>query len=64
MSRCNHCSHRFSWDCEDWRPSNHVLCKDFELDFSTLDVKFRESIQKLFMDEHEHYTTVSEWEEI
>ena len=53
MSRCDYCENRFTWDCEDFRLSNDVICKDFELDFSTLSKKQKKAVQKILMHQEE-----------
>lgn len=47
--RCDHCKYRFSWDCEYYRVSNDYICDRFDLDFSTLTEREKESIQRRLM---------------
>ena len=47
--RCDHCEHRFSWDCEGFRVSNDCICDRFDLDFDTLTEREKESIQRRLM---------------
>lgn len=49
MSRCDHCTQRFTWDCEDWRPADNVMCDNFELDWKTLSPKFKEIAQEVLI---------------
>jgi hypothetical protein len=49
MMRCDHCKYRFSWDCEYYRVSNDYICDRFDLDFSTLTEREKESIQRRLM---------------
>ena len=53
MSRCDHCRGRNSWDCDDpyYRVSEHNMCENFDLDFSTITDEQKETIQKIIMNE-------------
>ena len=49
MSRCDYCEYLNSWDCEDYRVSNDVMCGDFKLDFDALSDKEKKRVQKYLM---------------
>lgn len=48
--RCDHCEYRGSWDCDDHRLRDSVLCASFKLDFSTLSERQKREIQWRLMD--------------
>ena len=53
MTVCEHCRHRYSWDCDDGLPYPRKGCEDFELDFSTLSTKQQKAIRKILSQEDE-----------
>ena len=62
MSRCEHCSCRNSWDCEDgyYRVSDNNLCDNFKLDFDTLSRKQQRGIQKSLMSKEDPF--IEDWD--
>ena len=57
MERCDYCEYRNSWDCEDGKVSNCVMCENFKLDFDTLSNAQKREVQRRLMDVQED----SEW---
>lgn len=49
--RCDHCEYRYSWDCEDYKLSDSVLCESFKLDFYSLSESQKREIQKRLMEQ-------------
>lgn len=49
--RCEYCTYRCSWDCEDYWISDSHMCKDFKLDFDALSESQKKAIQKQLMGE-------------
>ena len=52
MSRCDYCSCRNGWECDDeyYRVSDRNFCDNFKLDFDTLSDKQKRIIQKNLME--------------
>lgn len=55
MTRCDYCSCRNSWDCEDefYRVSPDAMCDNFKLDYDRLTTKQQETIQRILIAESE-----------
>ncbi len=53
MQRCDYCSYKNSWDCDDGynRISNDVICENFKLDYDLLNNKQKKTIQRILMNE-------------
>lgn len=49
--RCDYCIYRNSWECEDWQVSDDYICREFKLDYDTLNRKQQVAIQKRLMGE-------------
>lgn len=49
MTRCDYCEYRNSWDCEDDRKPDNILCDYFKLDFKTLSKKQRKALQMFIL---------------
>ena len=49
MNRCDHCEYRNSWDCEDYKTPDELLCDRFRLDYDTLTFKQKKTVQHYFM---------------
>ena len=56
MSRCDYCSCRNGWECDDeyYRVSDRNFCDNFKLDFDTLSDEQKRIIQENLM-EHTCY---------
>lgn len=52
MSRCDYCSCRNGWECDDeyYRVSDRNFCDNFKLDFDTLSNKQKRIIQENLME--------------
>ena len=52
MSRCDYCSCRNGWECDDeyYRVSDRNFCDNFKLDFDTLSDKQKRIIQENLME--------------
>lgn len=52
MSRCDYCSCRNGWECDDeyYRVSDRNFCDNFKLDFYTLSDKQKRIIQENLME--------------
>ena len=52
MSRCDYCSCRNGWKCDDgyYRVSDRNFCDNFKLDFDTLSDKQKRIIQENLME--------------
>lgn len=48
--RCEHCTYRYTWDCEDCWISDNSMCENFKLDFDTLTNAQKKEIQKRLME--------------
>ena len=55
MGVCEHCTYRYSWDCDDGLPYPKRGCEDFKLDFETLTKKQQKAIRKILAREDEDY---------
>lgn len=49
MSRCDYCTQRFTWDCEDCRVSDNDSCDSFCLDWNTLSNDAKDRLQEWIM---------------
>lgn len=49
MIRCDYCEYKNSWDCEDWKVDNDVLCENFKLCFDSLNDRQKEKVQRILM---------------
>ena len=49
VSRCDLCTQRFTWDCEDWRPQDDIVCDSFTLDWSVIPEDVQRLLQKILM---------------
>ena len=52
MSRCDYCSCRNGWECDDeyYRVSDRNFCDNFKLDFDTLSDEQKRIIQENLME--------------
>ena len=53
--RCDYCEYRNSWDCEDYKVSDSIMCDNFKLNYDTLNEKEKREIQKRLMNDTEEY---------
>lgn len=49
ISMCDICAQRFTWDCEDRRPREDVVCDGFALDWSAIPKDAQGLLQKILM---------------
>lgn len=49
MARCDFCEYKNSWDCEDWKVDNDVMCENFKLCFDSLSDRQKEKVQRILM---------------
>lgn len=48
---CEHCTYKYSWDCDDGRPYPKKGCDSFKLDFETLTPKQQKAIRRILSHE-------------
>lgn len=53
MAVCDHCTYRYSWDCDDGFSYSERGCENFELDFQTLTKRQQKAIRRILAREED-----------
>lgn len=49
MNRCDYCTQRYTWDCQEWRSREDVVCDGFVLDWDTIPEDVRRVVQRFLV---------------